>query len=142
MIERRSITRGFLVLACTMVLFGCSDAGPTLVQEPPANTGPGFSIRFRNTNAYTVVPGEVLAIDLVIDRDEGFEGAIELEASDAPGIVVIFRPETVIHRPDSDLLIVAEQSTQRRTHQIEFSARSEGHPVKTAVLSLTVVDSK
>jgi hypothetical protein len=136
------MARGVLLAVCAVTLFGCSEPPPTSPEGPPTNTGPGFSIRFRNTNAYTVVPGEVLAIDLVIDREEGFEGPINLEASDAPGIVVIFRPETVLHRPDSDLLIVADQTTQRRKHQIEFRARSEGHSVKTAMLELTVVDSK
>jgi hypothetical protein len=135
------MVRGMLLSLCALIVLGCSES-PTVVEEPPTNSGPGFNIRFRDTNAYTVVPGEVLAIDLVIDREEGFEGAIDLEASDAPGIVVIFRPETVLHRPDSDLLIVADQSTQRRLHQIEFRARSEGHAVRTTLLQLTVVDSK
>ena len=56
--------------------------------------------------------------------------------------LLAFRPEIVLHREDSDLLVVAEQASQRKTHQIEFTGRSEGHPPKTTTLELTVVDSK
>jgi hypothetical protein len=142
MSEHGARSRRWLFGALGAMSLGCTQPPPTLPEGPPAYQGPGFSIRFRDTDTYTVVPGEVLAIDLVIDREEGFEGPIDLSASDAPGVVVIFRPATVLHRPDSDLLIVADQTTQRRTHQIQFTATSEGHPTKTATLSLTVVDTK
>jgi hypothetical protein len=123
-------------------LSACSSPTVPPEEQPPFHNGPSYSIDFGGTNAYTVTPGHVLAIHLKIQRDEGFEGPIELSATDTPGVVVIFRPETVLHREESDLLVVADQSTARRTHLIEFTARSEGHPTRTAVLSLTVVDPK
>lgn len=124
-----------------VAVIGCNSPTVPPEEQLPLNPGPGFSIAFE-TNAHTLVPGEVLAIDLLIEREEGFEGAIDLTASDTPGIVVIFRPPTIIHRDDSDLLLVADQGTARQTHLIEFTARSKGHPARTAVLSVTVVDTK
>jgi hypothetical protein len=102
--------------------------------------GAEYSIDFGEASSFTVTPGHVLALRLKVRREDGFEAPIDLAAHATPGIVVIFRPERVIHLDESDLLVVADASTPRRTHQIEFTAASEGHPTMTAVLSLTVVD--
>lgn len=130
-------------MALGLVVVGCNSTSTQPEnEEPPVTATPGYTLAFRNSNSHTVVPGEVLTLDLLINREEGFEGLIELTASSSPGIVVIMRPATVLHRDDSDLLVVADQSTQRRLHQIEFTGRSEGRPPQTTTLSLTVVDSK
>ena len=142
MTDRTAGMRGYGILIVGLAIAGCNSPVATPNTPPVGPNGPGFSIAFEDGNTRTVVPGEVLQLNLLIEREEGFEGAIELSSSDAPGIVVIFRPEIVLHREDRDLLVVAAQASQRKTHQIEFTGRSEGHPPKTTTLELTVVDSK
>jgi hypothetical protein len=142
MIRRTDAAAWLLAAISCASLSGCTDSAVLPEEQPPVFNGPGFSLEFRNSNSYTVVPGEVLAIDLLVHREEGFEGLVELSASDTPGVVVIFRPAAILHREDSDLLVVADQSTQRRTHQIEFRGMSQGQPTKTVILTLNVVDAK
>ena len=140
MSDFRGTARALAGALFAVAVLGCNSLTvPPEEKAPPP--GPGFRISFE-ASAHTLVPGELLAIDLLIEREEGFEGVIDLTASDTPGIVVIFRPPTVIHRDDSDLLVVADQSTARQTHLIQFTASSEGHPTKTATLAVTVVDTK
>lgn len=141
MTEHKRVNRTLAGVLLPAVAIACSSPTAPPEEQEPGPAGDGFSIAFE-ASTHTLVPGEVLAIVLKIERAGGFEGVIDLEASDAPGFVVIFRPATVIHRDDSDLLLVADQSTPRRTHQIQFTATSEGHPVKTAMLAVTVVDTK
>jgi hypothetical protein len=121
---------------------GC-ESSTILPEDPPPIAGTaGYTLSFKPAATHTVIPGEVLAIELFVNREDDFEEPVTLSARAAPGIVVIFRPPTLIHREESDLLVVAEQSSPRRTHQIEFTGRAEGRPDQTVTLSLTVVDSK
>lgn len=142
MTDRRTPPRPWLVLMCGIAIAACTSP-PALPNQPPAApSGPGFSISLGAQATHTVVPGEVLTLDLLVQRDEGFEGLINLEARDAPGIVLVFRPAEILSRPSSHLQIVADPSTPRRTHQIEISGSSPGRETRTVILSLNVVDSK
>jgi hypothetical protein len=137
MTDRQASPKWWLALTCCLAFAACS---PPVA--PPAESGPGFELSFGNQASHTVIPGQVLTVDLLVQRDEGFEGLINLEASDTPGIVLVFRPAEILSRPSSHLQIVADPTTQRRTHQIEIRGSSAGRETRTAVLSLTVVDSK
>jgi hypothetical protein len=129
-------------VALILAAAGCSPPTTPQVEAPPTPAESGFGLSLGDTKAHTVVPGEVLAIQLFIAREDGFEEPITLSASASPGIVVIFRPATVIRREESDLLVVAEQSSPRRTHLIQFTGHSPGRPAQSVTLSLTVVDTK
>ena len=142
MTERTYGLWAYGAMISALATLGCNSPVATPNTPPQGSNGPGFSISLKGGNTRTAVPGEVLQLNLQIHREEGFEGAIQLSSSDAPGIVVIFRPEISLHSEESDLVVVAEHSSQRRTHQIEFSAQSAGHSTKTTTLALTVVDSK
>ena len=142
MSEHAGGTRGLTAAMLCALSFGCSSPTAPPSDRTPYTPDPGFDISFGEASTHTVVPGEVLAIVLKIEREEGFEGVIDLEASATPGFVVIFRPRRVTHREGSDLLVVADQSTPRRRHTIQFTAKSEGQPDRTTTLAVTVVDSK
>ncbi len=142
MTDRKLVVRTWRVALFGVIAIGCNSPTTPPVDRVPYTPGPDFDITFGESSTHTLVPGEVLAIRLKIKREEGFEGVIDLSASSTPGFVVIFRPARVIHRDDSDLLVVADQSTPRRKHTIEFTARSEGQPDRTTLLTVTVVDTK
>jgi hypothetical protein len=81
----------------------------------------------------------VLPVILEIHREAGFEEPIHFSAVATPGIVVIFRPNIVLHREDTDLLIVADQSVTAITHDVHLVGKVTGKADRSVVLKLTVV---
>ncbi len=127
-----------LVCLAAMAVVACSSpTTPPDNEELPPPPAP-YALEVREGAAHSVERGEVLAVNLVVHRDQGFEEPITFTAVATPGIVVVFRPATVLHRVDTDLLIVADQTVSHATHDVKLVGKVAGKADRSVVLSLTV----
>jgi hypothetical protein len=127
------------VVLVAAILAACTTSPTTPPAEeftppPPAP----FTLEVREGINHTVARGEVLPVILKIHRDAGFEDPIHFSAVTTPGIVVIFRPSIVLHREETDLLIVADQSVTAITHDVHLVGKVSGKADRSVVLKLTV----
>lgn len=125
-----------VMLVAGLALVSCET--PTTPKEvvppPPAP----FLLEIQQGDAHAVDHGEVLPINLLIHREEGFEEPINFSAEATPGILVIFRPALVLHRDDTEILIVAEQRVPATTHEVRLIGKVTGKADRSVVLELTV----
>lgn len=128
------------LLCLLLPLLGASCGGETTGPRPVEPEPPGYRIRLHPSHQATIRPGEQLYLDLVIERDQGFDGLIDFTAQAPDGIVAIVQPRQIFKREDTDLVIVAAQSVARRKHEVVFTGVSEGLSDRIAVVEVTVVD--
>lgn len=108
-------------------------------EGPPPPPPPGaFRLTLKEGVAHDVARGEVLAVTLEVHREPGFGAPIDFTFSSTAGIVVIFRPATVIQRDETDLLIVADQMVPPITHDVHLIGNVDGKPITSVVLKLSV----
>jgi hypothetical protein len=131
MTDRLAVCAVLAALACS------TPTAPPDDEELPPPPAP-YTLEVREGATHSVEHGEVLAVNLVVQRDEGFEEPITFSAVAAPGIVVVFRPATVLHRDDTDLLIVADQTVAPKTHEVHLVGKVAGKADRSVVLALTV----
>lgn len=130
--------RRLSALAMCLLLAACGRelTGPRAPEPEP----PGYSLSVSPSSKATVKPGEELFLDLLIQRETGFEGQITFSAEAPQGIVAIVQPKVIIRRDDTDLVIVAAHSVARGKHDVVFTGMSEGLNNRVVVVELTVVD--
>lgn len=126
------------MMAAGLVLLGCATpTAPPPEEENPPPPAP-FLLEIQQGDAHEVEHGEVLPVNLLIHREDGFEEPINFSAEATPGILVFFRPALVLHRDDTELLIVAEQHVPAATHEIRLIGKVTGKADRSVVLELTV----
>jgi hypothetical protein len=130
------MTRTLWLTGSLWTIAACSTptAPEAFVPPPPAP----YQLEVRQGISHEVAPGEVLAVDLLVRRDQGFQEPITFSSIATPGIVVVFRPATVLHRDDTDLLIVADQTVTPITHDVHLVGKVAGKADRSVVLKLTV----
>lgn len=119
-------------------LLACAEA--TLPPPPPPPPPAQFTLALRQGEDHGVVPTQLLKLDLIITREPQFTSLITFSAETPPGVVVIFRPTSVLTRNDTDILIVAAEETARGAHQVKLIGRADGAPEQSVVFTLTVRD--
>lgn len=114
-------------------------AGPTeepVVESPLAEAG--YLIAIRGGDHRTSPVAQPLKLSIDITRQEGgWDGPITFTAEAPAGIVVGFRPATVL-RDFTDVIIVADASVEPRDHQVVFHGTVPGHADRVVALTLTL----
>lgn len=136
--SRVRVHLGRLLLGAT--LLGCGESLPT---EPAPPIDPGYQLRVVGGTSHTVALMEVLPLVLLIERAEGgYEGPVTFTADAPPGIVVIFRPTTVLVSDATDILLVAEGSVEPRRHQVTLRGTAPDRPDRLVVIDLDLTPAR
>lgn len=128
--------RGLVVLALVVAPLGCGE--PATLPDPDPEV-PGYELLVRGGTDRSAERMEVLELVIDVERqEEGYEGPVTF-TSDAPeGIVVIFRPTTVLNSNSTDVLVVADGSVVPKLHQIAIHGTAPDRPDRVVILNFTV----
>jgi hypothetical protein len=122
------------------VLSACAGSPhPVLEEEPPDNemAPPAFTLSLPGDSTIDIVPNELFAIVVGVERSPDFEEPITFSALVPEGIVLIFRP-TVVIRDETDILLVAETAVPVGRHTVTIRAEGSSGAVQTAPLLIDV----
>jgi hypothetical protein len=123
-----------------VAVLGCREAGTLPDNDPgPEQIPAGYDIAIVGGGAHSADLMEVLGLVVEVERASGgYEGPVTFSADPPPGIVVIFRPTTVLNSNSTDVLVVADGSVTPRLYQIEFRGRATNGAERVTLLELTV----
>lgn len=127
-----------VLLLVSLLASGCGEdpVGPDPAPEPKEA---GYELRVLGGTSHTAALREVLELEIVIDRpDGGYDGPVSFTAEAPPGIVVVFRPSTVLISNSTDVLVVADDSVEPRHHQVAIRGTAPDRPDRVLVLDVTV----
>lgn len=126
------------MLLAVLLTVGCSEPAPVPMPPPPP-VDPGYTLRMIGGVKHTAAVTEILPLVIEVERAlGGYDGPVTFSAETPPGIVVIFRPPTVLISNETDVLVVAEAGVEPRLHQITIRGRAPDRPDRNIVLELTV----
>jgi hypothetical protein len=133
---KRALRR--LAPAVLLAAVACGVDDP--VVPPPIETPEaGYDLRLVGGTSHTVPLMEVLPLVVEVERHpNGYEGPVTFTAEAPPGVIVIFRPATVLVSNETDVLVVAEGSVVPRTYQVIFRGTAQGRSDRVVVLDLTL----
>lgn len=125
------------LLGAAMVA-GCGeDAILPAPDEAPKEAG--YDLRILGGTTHAVAPRELLELVVEVERaDGGYDGPVTFTADAPPGIVVIFRPATVLISNSTDVLLVADDTVEPKRYQFTIRGTAPDRPDRTLVLDLTV----
>ncbi len=138
MIDRSRASARGLVLAAALA--GCTGpAGPTEEVEPgPEVTPAGYALTIRGGDQRLADPAQPVWISIDIVRVEGgYDGPITFAAEAPEGIVIAFRPETVL-RDFTRVILVADARVEARDHQIIFRGTAPGRADQVVSFTLSI----
>lgn len=133
----RATARCGVTLAAVIALGSCGE--PPTVPPPPPELPAGYELRVLEGTTHTVALQQVLQLVLTVERLEGgYDGPVSFTAEAPPGIVVIFRPTTVLVSNFTDVLMVADPGVQPGTYQVIMRGRAPDRPDRSLTIGLTV----
>lgn len=128
------------VTLAALVLAACNNP-----RELPITGGGGppaarFTMTLERGATLVLAPGEVAEPFLRITRDPGFDGPVTFSVEPPPGVLVVFRPETILGADFAEMRVVVAQSAERTSHQIRLVGRATDGAETATILALTVRD--
>ncbi len=136
----RSDASRLVPLGMMIALAACTGpAGPTGdLSDDPALEKPGYVLTIREGSQRIAEVAQPINISIDITREPGgYEGPITFVAEAPEGIVVGFRPATVL-RDFTDVILVADGGVEPRDHQVVFRGTVPGHVDQTVTLTLSL----
>ncbi len=131
------LLRCSVMFAASLLLTACADQ-PSSTMPPPPPPPPAFTMSVLQSDQHYVRHTQLLALDLIVKRAEGFAEPIKFSSDGPPEIVVQFNPGTVISSDRTDVTIVAATSASRTRHDITLIGRSQGGAEQRILVEVTV----
>ena len=141
--RQRSSALRLAPLGILAALVGCTGpAGPTVPTGDPsdeqAGRDAGYALAIRGGGHRIAELAQPVNLSIDISRDpEGYAGPITFVVEAPEGIIVGFRPATVLH-DFTNVILIAEADVEPRDHQVVFHGTAPGYLDQTVTLTLSL----
>ncbi len=132
-----SITRP-MALALGLLALSCNNPPVDPIIPPPPPQAARFTLVLREGTVQRISQGEVLELTLLATRDLDYTGTIAFSATTPVGVVMVFRPSTILSSEETQIRLVVETRAERTLHRITLRGTDNVGATRDVVLELTV----
>ncbi|MEO8479718.1 MAG: hypothetical protein ABI542_08800 [Gemmatimonadota bacterium] len=127
-----------MTLALGLLALSCKNPPADPIIPPPPPPAARFTLVLREGAVQRISQGEVLALTLLATRDVDYTGAIAFSATAPEGVLMVFRPPTILSSEETQIRLVVDNTAERTLHRITLRGTDNVGATRDVVLELTV----